>query len=346
MKIAIDVMSGERAPEVLIAGALEALREIETDIILVGDKNIITDALTRFAYDIKRVEVIHSSEVITMNESPTVALKSKPDASVLVCAKLIKKGMADGFISPGNTGATLAAAFMNMGRLKGVLRPAILATVPTKSGRYTALLDAGANPECKPIHLVQFAVMGSIYASKVWGIKNPKVALLSNGEEESKGIELTQKAYHVLKKIPINFVGYKEGWNMFDNSIDVAICDGFTGNIVLKTIEGVGITVYNILKNEIKKSIVYQGLAMLMMKVFKELKKKVDYAEYGGAPLLGVNGLCLVTHGNSTSKEIKNGIKTAVEFIKKGVNKDIVNGLKKVGVNKFNWLHREKAVKK
>lgn len=342
MKIAVDVMSGERAPEILIAGALESLKETESDLILVGDKQIIMDSLARFAYDIKRVEIVHSSEVITMKESPTTAIKAKPDASVLVCAELVKKGVADGFVSPGNTGATFTAAFMKLGRLKGVARPAILTTVPTRtSGVYTAMLDAGANPECKPIHLVQFAVMGSIYASRVWGIKSPKIALLSNGEEESKGTDITRKAYQILKKLPVNFIGYAEGRDMFDNSIDVAVCDGFTGNILLKTIEGVGVTVYNILKTEIKKSIVFKGLAVLMMKVFKELKKRLDYAEYGGAPLLGVNGLCIVTHGNSNSKEIKNGIKVAAQYIKHGINKDIVNDLKKFGINKLNWLHWE-----
>ncbi|MBU1075661.1 MAG: phosphate acyltransferase PlsX [Spirochaetes bacterium] len=342
MKIAVDVMSGERAPDVLIAGALESLKETEADLILVGDKAIITDALTHYAYDINRVEVVHSKEVITMKESPTVAIKSKPDASVLVCARLVKNGVADGFVSPGNTGATFAAAFMNLGRLKGVSRPAILGTFPTKSNRYTAVLDAGANPECKPINLVQFAVMGSIYASKVWGIKDPKIAILSNGTEESKGTELTRKAYHILKKLPLNFIGYTEGRNIFDNSVDVAICDGFTGNILLKAVEGVGLTVYKILKNEIKKSIIFKGLSLLMMKVFNELKRKVDYAEYGGAPLLGLKGLCVVTHGNSTSKEIKNGIKVGVDFIKNNVNKKIIEELKKFGVSKLNWLHWER----
>ncbi len=230
--------------------------------------------MIKFTYDLKRVEIIHSNEVVTMNESPTVALKAKANASVLVCANLVKKGVADGFLSPGNTGATFAAAFMRLGRLKGVARPAILTPCPTKTAKLTALLDAGANPDCKPINLVQFAVMGSVFASHVWGVKNPKVAILSNGTEESKGIEITRKAYHILKKLPLNFIGYAEGRNLFDNSIDVAITDGFTGNIVLKTIEGVGLTVLNILNTEIKKSIVFKGLALLMMKVFKKLKKK------------------------------------------------------------------------
>ncbi len=346
MKIAVDVMSGERKPEILIAGALESLKETGTNLILVGKKDIINDALLNFAYNKDKVEVIHSSEVITMNESPTTAIKLKKDASVIVCAKLVKQGLADGFVSPGNTGATYAAASMNLGRLKGVSRSGIIVTVPTeKKDFHTALLDAGANTECKAINLVQHAVMGSIYASKIWGIKNPKVALLSNGEEESKGTEITRKAYNMLKKLPLNFVGYAEGNNIIDASIDVAVCDGFTGNIVLKIIEGAGLFLYNTFKTEINKNIIYKGLTLLMMKVFKALKKKLDYAEYGGAPLIGINGTCIITHGTSNSKEIKNGIKIAAKYIKSDINGEIIEKLKQFGVNKLNLLHWERGIK-
>ncbi len=345
MKIAVDVMSGDRPPEVLILGALNSLREMDSNLILVGDENIINDSLSHFSYNKNRIEIIHSSQVITMNESPTTAVKSKPDASVLVSAGLVKQGRADGFVSPGNTGATFAAAFMNLGRLKGVDRPAILVTIPTsKKKKYTALLDAGANVEAKPINLVQFAVMGSIYTSKIWGIKNPRIALLSNGSEESKGTSLTKKALHILKKLPLNFIGYAEGKNLVDNSIDVAVSDGFTGNIALKVVEGAGIFLYDVLKAEIKKSIIYKGLALLMSKVFKEMKKQLDSAEYGGAPLIGINGTCIITHGHSNSKEIKNGIKVAVKYIKNHVNKEIVEALKEYGVSKLKLLSWEKGI--
>lgn len=345
MKIAVDVMSGERGPEILIEGALESLKEIDGDLILVGDKNIINDSLSNFAYNRRRVEVVHSSEVITMNESPTIAIKSKPDASVIVCVRLVKQGIADGFVSPGNTGATFAAVYMTLGRLKGVSRPAILNILPTRDvNRWTTLLDGGANPECKAINLVQFAVMGSIYASKVLSIKEPKVALLSNGTEENKGTEITRKAYNILKKLPLNFTGYAEGRDMFDNSIDVVICDGFVGNIVLKTIEGVGLAIYDILRGEINKNILFKGFALIMRKVFKVLKKKIDYAEYGGAPLVGINGTCVITHGSSNSKEIKNGIKVAVQYIKNDINKEIKDVLKEYGVNKLNLLTWERGI--
>ncbi len=337
IKIAVDVMSGERSPDSLVLGALEAIKEYNIDIILVGDQHIIQHALKRYPYDKTRVEIVPSTQVIGMNESPTQAIKEKPDASILVAMKLMRDGKTDAIVSPGNTGATLAAAFMKLGRLKGVSRPAILAKFPTATYKYTTVLDVGAIPECKPIHLVQFAVMGDVYVSKVYDIKNPKIALISNGEEETKGTEITQKAYKILKKLPLNFVGYIEGRNVYDGSIDVAVCDGFTGNVLLKATEGMGITIYNLLKTEIRKSIIAQASALLMFNVFKQLKKKMDYQEYGGAQLLGVNGVCIKTHGSSTSKDIKNGIKVAVKAVENNVNKLIIEKLKEYDLNKFNW---------
>lgn len=338
MKIAVDVMSGERSPETLVHGALESLRENNAlSIILVGKSDVIGQALKKFPHDKTRVEIEPSSQVVTMNESPMEALKTKPDSSIVVAARLVKSGRADGFVSPGNTGASLAAAFTRLGRLKGVSRPAILTKLPTSTYRYTALMDVGAIPECKPIHLVQFAVMGAEYMNQIQDVKSPRVGLLSNGEEENKGTEVTRKAYKILKKLPVNFAGYIEGRNLFDGSVDVAVCDGFTGNIVLKAVEGVALTIYNLIRTEIKKSIIFQASALLMMQVFKELKKKIDYQEYGGALLLGINGICIITHGNSTAKEIKNGIKVAVKAIENNVNRHIVAKLKEYDVNKFNW---------
>ena len=344
MKIAVDVMSGEQSPDVIIRGAIESLRETKADIILVGDREIINNALSKIVYDKRRIEIFHSTQIISMKESPTIAIKIKKDASVMVAARLVKEGVADGFVSPGNTGATFAAAFTQLGRLKGVSRPAILTTVPNKTGHFTAMLDSGANPECKPIHLVQFAVMGGVYVSKLWKLDNPKITLLSNGEESSKGTEVTRKAYEILKKLDINFKGYAEGRDLFDGKIDVAVCDGFTGNIVLKAIEGVALMFNHFLKGEIRKSIVYKASALLMNNVFKLLKKRMDYAEYGGAPLLGVKGVCIITHGNSSSKEIKNGIKVAVETIKNNVNRLIVEKIKEFDIDKWNWNFWEKPV--
>jgi len=341
MKIAVDIMSGEEAPELLIKGAVEATNEMDVNVILVGETGIIEQALKKYIYKNEKISVIHSSEVITMNEVPTVAIKQKPNASVFVAAKLVKDGLADAFVSPGNTGATFAAAYMNMGRLKGVARPAILAVVPKISDKFTVILDVGANPECKPIHLVQFAVMGESYASTVLGIDKPRVGLLSNGKELSKGTEITQKAYKILKKLPLNFVGYIEGRDIFKDDIDVAVCDGFTGNILLKSIEGLGRTLLSILKNEINKSAISKIGAMFMSNTFKRIKKKMDYAEYGGAPLIGINGTCIVTHGSSNDKEIKNGIKVAVQMLAFQLNKIITEKLKKYNISKFHWFRWE-----
>ncbi|MDD5066603.1 MAG: phosphate acyltransferase PlsX [bacterium] len=337
MKIAVDVMSGERSPEPLVHGALESLKEHNASIILVGDKDIITSALKKYPHDKSRIEIVHSTQIIKMHESPTEAIKQKPDASVMVATQLVKNGLADGFISPGNTGATVATAFWKLGRLKGVSRPAILAKLPTSSYKYTAILDVGAIPECKAIHLVQFAVMGAVHVSKLYDIKSPRIGLLCNGEEETKGTAVSRKAYKILKKLPVNFVGNIEGRNLFDGSIDVAVCDGFTGNIILKATEGVGLTIYSLLKTEIRKSIIFQASALLMVKVFKELKKKIDYQEYGGAQLIGVNGVCIKTHGSSSTKDIKNGIKVAVKAVQNEMNGEIIEKLKEYGVNKLNW---------
>ncbi len=342
MKIAVDVMSGERGPEELIKGAVDASSVYNINILLVGNKEIIKDSLSNVVYNEDLINIVHSSEVITMKEQPTSAIKQKRDSSVVVAAKLVKEGIADAFVSPGNTGATFAAAFMNLGRLKGVSRPALLTPAPTRTpGRYTAILDVGANPECKPINLVQFAVLGAAYAHTVWKIEKPKIGLLSNGEEESKGIELTQKTNAILKKMPINYVGYVEGRNIFDNSVDVVVCDGFVGNILLKTIEGAGLTLAKLLKDSITEKLFYRFVALLMTPAFKKFKKAMDYAEYGGAPLLGINGISIVTHGSSSAKEIKNGIRVAYELVKTNVNDIIINKLREFGINKFNWFHWE-----
>ncbi len=342
MKIAVDIMSGEKAPEILIKGAIEASMELDNaNIILVGESQIIEQSLKNYAYNDERISIVHSSEVITMNEIPTQAIKQKPNASIFVAARLVKDGLADALVSPGNTGATFTATYMYWGRLRGVARPAILALIPKISDKFTVILDVGANPECKPIHLVQFAAMGEAYASTVMGIEKPKIGLLSNGTEISKGTETTQKAYKILKKLPLNFVGYIEGRDIFRDDINVVICDGFTGNILLKTIEGLGRTLLLILKNNINKSAFSKIGAIFMSNTFKQLKKKMDYAEYGGAPLIGINGTCIVTHGSSNDKEIKNGIKVASKMLNYHLNNIIVEKLKEYNISKIHWFRWE-----
>ncbi|MBN1898953.1 MAG: phosphate acyltransferase PlsX [Spirochaetes bacterium] len=342
MKIAVDIMSGERSPEILIKGAVEAANKLDITAILVGEKNIIEQALKTYNYRKDKITFVHSSEVITMNEIPTIAIKQKPNASVFVAARLVKDGLADAFVSPGNTGATFAAAFLNLGRLKGVSRPAILGVMPKVSDKFTVILDVGANPECKPIHLVQFAAMGEAYASTVLGIDSPRIGLLSNGTELSKGTDITQRTYKILKKLPVNFIGYIEGRDIFSDEVDVAVCDGFTGNIVLKALEGVGKALLNILKSEINKSALSKLGAIFMMKSFNKIRKKVDYSEYGGAPLIGIDGTCIVTHGSSNDKEIMNGIKVASQMLNYQLNKMISNKLKEYHISKMHWFHREK----
>lgn len=341
MRVAVDILSGEKPPELLIKGAIDSTKNKDIEVILIGNAEIIEKALKKYVYNEKKVKIIHTTEYIKMDESPTQAMKSKPNSSVFIAAEIVKNGEADAFISPGNTGATLTAAYMKLGRLKGVVRPAILAHVPKGKNKFTALLDVGANPECKPIHLVQFAVMGEIYAKVVWNVKKPKIGLLSNGTEISKGTEITQKAYKILKKLPVNFIGYIEGRDLFSDEVDVAVCDGFCGNILLKGIEGIGKFIFHLFKEDIRKYPFSQIGALLMSGTFKSIMNKVDYTEYGGAPLIGVNGTCIVCHGSSESKEIYNAIMVASKIHKYKLNNIITEKLKEYDISKFHWFRWE-----
>jgi len=342
MIIAVDILSGEKPADVLIRGAIDATKEKDISVILIGNSAIIEEKLKKFVYNKKKVEVVHTDEFIGMDEIPTKAIKEKPRSSVIIAAELVKSGKADAFVSPGNTGASLTAAYIKFGRLKGVSRPAILAHIPKGKDSFTALLDVGANIESKPINLVQFAVMGEVYAETVWGIKKPKIGLLSNGSEESKGTEITRKSYKILKRLPLNFVGYIEGRDIFTENVDVAVCDGFVGNILLKGIEGIGKLIFSFFKEEIRKYPFSQLGALLMSGTFKTIRKKVDYAEYGGAPLIGLNKPCIISHGSASSKEIYNAIKVAARIVNYKLNKNIVARLREYDVTKFNWFNWER----
>ncbi len=319
IRVAIDAMGGDFGPAPIIAGVVEALKTAKFEAILVGDKAVIEPLIPQ---QIKsKVSIVHASDVISMHDHATDALKKK-DSSIYVATELVREGKADAVVSAGHSGATMSLATLRIGRVEGIARPAIATLMPTVDGGKSLVLDVGANVDCKPEHLYQFGVMGAAYARDIMGIKKVKVGLLTNGEEETKGNEVTKEAAVLLKSMP-EFIGNVEGNNIFDGSVNVIVCDGFVGNIVLKTSEGVADTIGKFMKSHIKKSAFASFGSVFMRKVFSSLKQQIDYAEYGGAPLLGVNGAAIVSHGKSNAKAIKNAIFQAINFVKSDVNKHI-----------------------
>ncbi len=319
MRIALDAMGGDYAPATTVEGALEAVSEWDDlSIILVGDEKRLNDELKGKNYPPSLISTRHASQIIEMDESPAVVLRQKKDSSIRVATELVKSGEADAMISAGNSGAAVAVALFVLGKLPGVDRPAIAATMPTLKGLFI-LIDAGANVDCKPIHLLQFAIMGASYARSVFNIDMPRIALLGIGEEDAKGNELTREAFKLLKDSGLNFIGNIEGKDMFTGDADVVVCDGFVGNIALKISEGLAETITKMLKREISDRTSGRFGYLLLKDAIKSFKKKTDYAEYGGAPLLGINKPCIISHGRSTTKAIKNAIRLAGEFYKKGL---------------------------
>jgi len=311
MRIAIDAMGGDYAPREIIKGALEALTlHNSIEIILVGIEEEIKKYLPA-DLDAKRVSIVPCSEVIGMDEHPATAYRRKKDASITVATRLVKEGKAEAVVSAGSTGAQMVAALFGLGRIAGVDRPAIGTVLPTLQGP-KLLLDAGANADCKPDNLVQFARMGQVYARQILGVVVPKVALISNGEEPTKGNELTIKAHELLKESSgINFIGNIEGRDVLGGKSDVMVCDGFVGNTILKVTEGTAGAIFTLLKEEISKSTRAKLGAALMMPALKGLKDRMDYSEYGGAPLLGVKGVSIICHGSSKAPAIKNAVRAA-----------------------------------
>lgn len=324
--IAIDVMGGDFGPYPIVEGTILALKEKEFSAILVGNEEKISKLIPSKYRN--RIIILNSDDFIDMNDSATDAFKRK-DSSIYKAIDLVKEKRADAVVSAGHSGATMSLATLRIGRLKNVSRPAIATIMPTSKNKKSLLLDVGANVDCKPEHLFQFAIMGEAYAKKVLNNPNPKVGILSNGEEDIKGNELTKSAYKLLKKMP-SFVGNVEGNNIFDGSVDVIVCDGFVGNIVLKSAEGVAQSIGSFMKKHIKKSPIRMTGALLMKKVFRLLKKEIDYSEYGGAPLIGVKGCTIISHGKSTPKAIKNAIFQAINFVESGVNKTIEERLEEI----------------
>jgi glycerol-3-phosphate acyltransferase PlsX len=317
MIVALDSMGGDFAPVEAVKGALLALSEVShLNIILVGDRKAIELELEKHNYDKKRISIEHTDEVIEMHEkvNPVMAVKNKPKASMNLALDLVKEGKAHAAVSAGNTGALITSSQMKLRRIKGVLRPAITTIFPSKHG-HLVMLDAGATADCKPEFLNQFALMSRVYAEVLLNIENPKIGLLNIGEEEGKGNEITKEAYTLMKENDrINFVGNIEPRDMMEGEIDIVVTDGFTGNIVLKTGEGVVKFVFDFLKQEIMSSFILKIGAFLLKPAFKKMKAKMDSSEYGGALFLGLNGISIKAHGNSDAKAFKNAIKVAEKF--------------------------------
>lgn len=325
--IAVDAMGGDNAPFEIIKGAVNAINENKKiKIILVGKEGVISKELKNYTYDSERISIQNATEVIETCEPPTNAIRAKKDSSIVVGLKLIKEEKASAFVSAGSTGAVLTGATVIIKRIKGIERPALATLIPTENGKYVFLIDAGANMDCKPVYLAQFAKMGQIYMENAMGINNAKVGLVNVGVEKEKGDVLTKGAYSLLEEDKsINFYGNIEAREIPTGVVDVIVCDGFVGNIILKLCEGVTKSFSNIVKNEIKSKFLYSIGGLLSKGAFNNVKKIFDYAEVGGAPFLGLKGLVVKAHGSSNSKAIKNAINQCYKFI----DNDIVNKIEK-----------------
>jgi len=326
MKVALDAMGGDFAPEVTIAGAVEAVNEYDIEVILVGDRQQLTESLSGKRHPSHKISIVHSTEVVAMTESPAIALRKKKNSSIRVALELVKSNLADAAVSAGNSGVAMATSLFILGKLPNVDRPAIAAIMPSLTG-FFVLIDAGANVDCKPENLMQFALMGNAYYKAIFDVPDPLVSLLSIGEEDTKGNELTKEVFKLLKQSGINFTGNIEGKDIFSGNADVIVCDGFIGNIVLKVSEGLAETILKMLKREIINATTGK-LGYLMIKpAIRNFRKRTDYSEYGGAPLLGINGTCIISHGRSSSKAIKNAIRVSAEMANKKVHENIAHTL-------------------
>ncbi|HEY1769985.1 MAG TPA: phosphate acyltransferase PlsX [Chthoniobacterales bacterium] len=325
MKIALDAMGGDFGPPNLVGGAVLALREYPQiqKLFLVGDTAQIESVLKKENCNDRRIQIVHSTQVVAMSDGAVASVRRKKDSSVSRAVDLVKKGEAAAIVSAGHTGAAVAATAIKLRMLPGVERPGIASLVPTETNVFV-LIDAGANSDAKPEHLVQYAIMGSVYSRHVLGYNNPAIGLMSIGEEDVKGSDLTKEVFKMLKASELNFRGNIEGHDLFENPVEVLVCDGFVGNVILKTCESVGDAIFKWLKHELVKNKVRMAGAYLAQSAFKTIRKKVNYEEYGGSPLLGVNGICIIAHGASTPLAIKNALRVATESIEEQVNPHIV----------------------
>ena len=329
--IALDAMGSDRAPKPEVEGAIQAARQYGVHVLLVGPENLIKPELGRHLSALRLpIRIVHASEYITM-EDKVEAIRAKRDNSMRVGLRLVREGRANGFVTAGNTGAAMATAKIVLGAMPGVDRPALAAVFPTAPGTPAMLLDVGANVDCTPQNLEQFAVMGDVYFRAMFGRRpgahGPRVGLLSIGEEEGKGNDLTREAFRLLKQLPLNFVGNVEGRDLYNGKVEVIVADGFVGNVALKISEGVANLVRTALKESLKATITRQVGALLSRSAFTDFKKRLDHTEYGGAPLLGVRGVCIITHGSSNANAMKNAVRVAAEFSERGINDSIEGGL-------------------
>ncbi len=323
LRIALDAMGGELGPEEMVAGAIQAVEDSDLDVLLIGDENVLNRVLLPHSSVASRLHVLHASQTVSMDESPFEAIRKKKDSSIVRAFDYVKNGTADGVVSAGNSGATMASAIKSLGRLENISRPGIASIFPTLK-KPLVIMDVGANVDCRPQHLFQFGVMGAAFSDNLFQIKRPSIGLLSIGEEGGKGNLLVKNAHELFRKSSLNFAGNVEGRDIFQGDVDVIVCDGFVGNVCLKVSEGLAEAIITMLRTEMAKSFMAKMGYLLAKKAFRNFGKKVDYAEYGGAPLLGVAGTGIVCHGRSNSKAIKNAIKVAAEMIRSKVNDHII----------------------
>src|SRR5438105_5085522 len=329
MKIALDAMGGDFGPPNLVAGAVMALREYQQikKLYLVGDSAEIENELRKHQCNDSRVDIVHSTQVVEMSDRAWTAVRRKKDSSISRAVDVVKRGDADAVVSAGHTGAAVAASMIKLRTLEGIDRPGIAALLPTQFNVFV-LIDAGANIDARPEHLLQYGIMGSVYSSHVLRYKNPRVGLISLGEEDVKCNELTKEAFKMVKESSLNFRGNIEGRHLFEDPVEVVVCDGFVGNVILKTCESISVAIFAWLKHELARSRARQAGAYLARDAFRTIKKRTNYEEYGGMPLLGVNGICIIAHGASTPLAVKNALRVAAESIEQQVNQHIVEDIR------------------
>jgi len=328
MKIIVDAMGGDHAPRVVVEGAIGAAKEHDIEIVLVGDEVQINSLLKKFAYTGNKVSVYPAAEVIEMHEPAATSVRRKRNSSIVVGVNLVKEGKGEAFFSAGNTGAVVCAATLGFGLLPEVERPGIAIVTPTLKG-ISLIVDVGANIDAKPLHLLQYGIMGAAYLENIFNVKNPSVGLLNVGEEASKGTDFIKESYELLSKSRLNFVGNVEGKALFSGACDVVVCDGFVGNVALKVTEGTAEAIQVFLKRHLLKANIFGKIGIFLLKgTFMRFKRDLDYADYGGAPLLGVNGVTIIGHGRSNARAIKNAIRVAAEEVEHQINQKIIEAIK------------------
>jgi len=328
MKVAVDAMGGDHAPHAIVDGAVQAAKKLDLDeVILVGDRVRVERELTKHRWSGSNVRIVHAPHAVPMHELPSRVLRAKHDTSISVAVDLMKDGTCEAVVTAGNSGAAMAVSMWKMKKLEGVERPALAGIHPTLTGT-SIIIDAGGNVDCKPIHLVQFAIMGEIYARFVLGKDRPHVGLLSNGREDSKGNELTKRVHAILKESSLNYFGYVEGTDISSGIVDVIVCDGFVGNVALKSSEGIAESMTAMLRAATRKSLWARIGYFFMRQVQEGIRRRIDYSEYGGIPLLGINGTCFICHGHSSPKAIKNAIRAACEYVRGDINLLLTDALR------------------